>query len=263
MDSTALALTLAALGVLLIALSYQRHLHRRTAAALAHGIAGAILFLGGAVLLTLALNFNTYDPLRADQPLAELSIEQSGPQTFQVRLMRIPAGDLQVFTLKGDHWQLSAQLLEWHGWAQWLGLAANVRLEQLASTFDTPPTKNGKAVSTGSNSYGLSRNPGISLWDLQHQYPERVRALSTQALQTAAFPLQNSVRFHIYLSNGVLTARPINRPQSVKRLNAPTINYQGTPGPGRSSTSNSSIDSEDEAADLNIEAEAEPAPATE
>lgn len=227
MDSTALALTLAGFGVLLIALSYQRHLHRRTLAALAHGIGGAILFLGGALLLALALNFNTYDELRADQPLAELSIEQAGPQTFQVRLMRIPAGDLQVFTLKGDRWQLNAQLLEWHGWAQWLGLGVNVRLEQLTSTFDKPPTKNGKAEIAGSNSYRLSRNPGISLWDLQQQYPERVQALSTQALQTTAFPLQNSVRFHIYLSNGALTARPINQPKSAKRLNAPTVSYKG------------------------------------
>lgn len=238
MDSTALALVLAAFGVLLIALSYQRHRHRRTPSALAHGIGGALLFIGGAVLLALALNFNTYDELRADQPLAELSIEQSGPQTWQVRLMRIPAGDLQVFSLKGDHWQLNAQLLEWQSWARWLGLDTNIRLEQLTSTLDKPATHKDQAATTSSsNSYRLSRNPGISLWDLQQQYPEHLQILRSQALQTDSYPLQNSVRFHIYLSDGVLTARTINRPKPATRLNPPTINYRGTAGPGGAANS--------------------------
>src|SRR5262245_9126731 len=119
MDSTALALTLVGFGVLLIALSYQRHLHHRTVAALAHGIGGGVLFLAGALLLAVAINFNTYDAWRENQPLAELSIEQAGPQLYQVRLMRIPDGDLQVFSLKGDSWQIQAQLLSWQSWARW------------------------------------------------------------------------------------------------------------------------------------------------
>ncbi|MGC3980672.1 MAG: hypothetical protein QM808_05380 [Steroidobacteraceae bacterium] len=226
MDSTALALTLAGFGVLLIALSYQRHLHRRTVAALAHGIAGAVLFLAGALLFAVALNFNTYDKLSENQPLAELSIEQSGPQTYQVRLMRIPAGDLQVFTLKGDRWQLQARLLQWHGWAQWLGLSTNVRLEQLLSTFDTPPkAKNGASASN--TSYRLSRNPGINLWNLQQQHPEQIQALTAQELQTENFALRGSTRFHVYLSAGVLTARVINQPKVVKPIGTPTISYRG------------------------------------
>ncbi len=243
MDSTALALVLAFFGVLLIAISYQRHRHRRTPSALAHGIGGALLFVVGALLLALALNFNTYDELRADQPLAELSIEQFGPQTYQAQLMRIPAGDLQVFSLKGDHWQLSAQLLEWHGWARWLGLNTNIRLEQLASTLDRPATRSDKATTVDGNSYHLSRNPGISLWDLQQQYPERLQVLRTQALRTASFPLQNSMRFQIYLSDGALTAQPINRPKAATtRQNPPVINYKGTTGLDPGSATSSSGD---------------------
>lgn len=237
MDSTALALALAAFGVLLIALSHQRHRHRRTTSALAHGIGGALLFVGGALLFALVLNFNTYDELNADQPLAELSIEQAGPQTYQVRLMRIPAGDLQVFALKGDHWQLNAQLLEWQGWARWLGLQANIRLEQLTSTVEKPVARKAN-ITVGGNSYRLSRNPGISLWDLQQEHPERFTVLTARAVQTPAFPLQNSVRFHIYLSDGGLTARPINRPKTATpRLATPVISYRGTSGPSAAATS--------------------------
>lgn len=236
MDSTALALALAAFGLLLIALSHQRHRDRRTTSALAHGIGGALLFVSGALLFALALNYNTYDELRADQPLAELSIEQAGPQTYQVRLMRIPAGDLQVFALKGDHWQLNAQLLEWQGWARWLGLQANIRLEQLTSTLEKPARKN--RVTVSGNSYRLSRNPGISLWDLPQKHPARFTVLATRALQTPAFPLQDSVRFHIYLGDSGLTARPINRPKATSPpVATPVVSYRGTGLGAASSTS--------------------------
>ncbi|MGE3531399.1 MAG: hypothetical protein AB7I12_06365, partial [Steroidobacteraceae bacterium] len=136
MDTTALALTLAGFGVLLILISYQRHRHHRDVSAVLHGASGALLILGGTVLLTLTLNFNSYDELTADQPLAELNIEQSSPQTFRVHLMRIPAGDLQVLTLKGTLWQIEARVLRWHGWPTRLGLDANIRLEKLHSADD-------------------------------------------------------------------------------------------------------------------------------
>lgn len=255
MDSTALALTLVGFGVVLIALSYQRHRHGRNVAALGHGIAGALLFLGGTVLFALTLNFNTYDKLTPEQPLAELSVEQSGAQTYQVRLMRIPAGDLQVFTLKGDHWQMQAQLLQWHGWTRWLGLDTQIRLEQLSSSIDAPAKKD-EASQTPSigNRYQLSHNPGFSLWDLRHQYPQHMRSLTTQALQTGAIALQDGMRFHIELSNGTLTARVINQPNSSRRpnapiMNAPVVSYRGVSGALSSSTASTQPDNVDEPVD--------------
>ncbi len=223
MDSTALALTLAGFGVLLIALSYQRHLHRRTTSALAHGIGGALVFLSGALLLALTLNFNTYDELKPDQPLAELSVEQTGPQTFGLRLMRIPAGDLQVFSLKGKRWQLEARVLRWQGWPTWLGLNANIRLEQLDVLGDR-----NNLLTNSASSYQLNRTPGIKLVQLQQAYPDTLDFLSSTQLLSDAFPLQDGLRFHIYYSDGKLLARAINRPRVVKRgTSSPVINYRG------------------------------------
>jgi hypothetical protein len=233
MDSTALALTLIAFGIALIVLSYRRHHYHRNLSALGHGIAGALLFLSGIVLFALGLNFNTYDRLTPDQALAELSIEETGPQTFQVRLMRIPAGDLQVFTLQGDHWQMQAQVLHWLGWFRWLGLDANIRLEGIASSLETPakPGKKTQPPFTG-NRYQLSHSPGISLWDMKQQYPEHLSSLTTLALQTESYPLEGGKRFHIELVSGELIARVVNQPPSARTLNAPVrnapvINYHG------------------------------------
>lgn len=222
MDSTALALTLAGFGVLLIALSYQRHLHQRTVSALAHGIGGAGLFLAAMLLLALTLNFNTYDELKAEQPLAELSVEQISPQTFSVSLMRIPAGDLQVFTLNGNRWQLEARVLNWHGRSRWLGLDANIRLEHLLSS-------NQQTADQTHNRYVLNRTPGIRLVRLQQAYPRLLDFLSSHTLMTEPMPLENALRFQIYFNQGQLLARAINRPNAPKPRSAvaPVISYRG------------------------------------
>lgn len=214
MDSVALALTLIAFGVLLIALSYQRHRHHRDVSAVLHGVSGAGLAVGGMVLLTLTFNFDTYDTLRPDQPLAELTVERANPKTFSIRLMRIPAGDLQVFALNGDHWQVDARLLTWQGWSRWLGLSANIRLEKLNGSDDstTPPTATG--------SYLLNRTPGLRLVALQQRFPRLLDFLTSQSVQTAHFPLQDGARFHLYFSDGQLLARAINQPKVAQRIEA-------------------------------------------
>ncbi len=210
MDSTALALTLAGFGVLLIAISYARYRHRRDVSALLHGAAGAILFLCGSLLFALALNFNTYAALHSNEPLAEVSIEKSANNRFQLRLLRIPAGDLQVFSVQGDRWEIHARVLHWHGWAEWLGLRENIRLEQLNS-LSTRKTGAG-ATSGYVNSFSLSRNPGIDIWALRARYPLRLAALDASLLQTVGFPLQDGLRFHLYWQNGEFIARQINTP---------------------------------------------------
>jgi hypothetical protein len=221
MDSTALALTLGAFGLLLIALSYQRHRHRRDLAALGHGISGAALFLAGVLLLALTLNLDTYERLTPEEPVAELSMAQVGPQTFRVRLMRIPAGDLQVFTLKGNRWQIEARLLTWHGWTQDLGLDANIRLETLHSSDDRT------AGVIRRNSYRLNRTPGIRLVELQQSHPQQLDFLSSTPLMTEPLPLEDGLRYHVYASSDQLQARAINHPKAVKTIPTPVISYQG------------------------------------
>ena len=209
MDSTALALTLSGFGVLLIAISYQRHRDRRDHSALLHGISGAMLFIGGALLLAVTLNLNTYAAIRSGEPLAELSIEKSAAGSYQARLLRIPAGDLQVITLQGERWDMQARLLKWDGWATSLGLSSNIRLEQLnsISAHGKSKTVNGYA-----SSYSLSRDPGIRLWAWQARHPQLLKVLSTTTLTTDSMPLQDGVRFHLYLLNDQLIARQINTP---------------------------------------------------
>lgn len=205
MDSTALAIVLAAFGLVLILLSYRRLHQHRIGSALGHGLSGAALFLLGALLFTVALNFNTYEAWQTDQPIAQLSFEQTGPHSYRVSLMRIPSGDLQVFNLNGDEWRIQAQQLSWSGWSQRLGLQSDIRLQYLLSTGKDA----GKAgIAT---QYTLSRNPGIDLWKLHEQHPEALRDLTIRSLSSDNAPLTGGVRYHLYATEFGLNARAINQ----------------------------------------------------
>lgn len=209
MDATGLALTLAGFGVLLIAISYQRHLTRRDVSALLHGLSGGLIFLGGALLLAVSFNFNTYAALSDDQPLAELSVEQSATGKYQVRLLRLPTGDLQVLNLEGDFWLIQARVAQWYGWPTWLGLNRHIRLETLNSM---ERNKRIDANHPYSSSYSLSREPGIRLWDWQATHLADLNLLETNEVASEPMPLKHGLRFHIFVHEGKLIARQINSP---------------------------------------------------
>lgn len=206
MDSTSLAVVLAVFGLVLILLSYRRQVQHRTWSAIGHGVAGAAIFLLGALLFTVALNFNTYERSQTAQPIAQLSFEKTGAHSYRVSLMRIPSGDLQVLNLTGDQWRIEARQLVWTGWPRWLGLRSDIRLQQLLSSG----VDAGKAgIATD---YSLSRNPGIDLWKLRDDSPQALTAVLTlHLLSSSDIPLTDGLRYHIYLTADGLAARVINK----------------------------------------------------
>lgn len=219
MDSTPLAFTLAGFGLLLIAISYQRHRHHRDVSAILHGIAGVMLFAGGALLFELALNLHTYQDLQSDTPLAEISFSREGKK-IQASLMRIPNGDLQVFTLTGSTWRMQARLMHWQRLMPWLGLTHQLRLELLQTDDARPPT-------AAATSYQLSHDTGINLWQWgESQDPARAW-LRTEIIESPPMPLEDGQRFHIYLHDGQLQVRLINHAdpdESRKPAATPVLN---------------------------------------
>jgi len=237
MDSTSLAIVLAAFGLLLILLGYRRQVQHRTASAFGHGIAGAVVFLAGALLFALALNFNTYERVQTDQPIAQLSFDKTAAHSYQVSLMRIPSGDLQVFNLTGDQWRIEARQLIWTGWPQWFGLRSDIRLQTLSSSG---ADLNNTGLAT---SYKLSRNPGIDLWKLREDYSGSIaNSLTLRLLSSEDAPLTDGLRYHIYFTGDALQARPINKRIEPNLLPAPTktVNASAPVHSASSSASSSS-----------------------
>lgn len=229
MDSTSLAIVLAGFGSLLILLSHRRQVQHRLWSAVAHGVAGALIFISGVLLFVIALNLDTYERWQTNQPVAQLSIEETGPKSYRVSLMRIPSGDLQVLNLNGDEWHVTAQQLNWDSWPRLLGLQTDVRLQQLQSSgYKTEPSE------TAAN-YALSRNPGIDVWKLHERHPQLARWLAVRLLSSESMPLVDGLRYHLYLTTDGLVARAINKrrdPATAMPAGAAASTIHNTPAAG-------------------------------
>jgi len=206
MDATPIAIALALFGLVLLALACQRIYRARL-------IAGSGALLGGTALLALAgllfvvsLNLRTYARLTYEAPVAELVFEKRGPRSYQLTMVRIPAGDLQIFMLEGDEWQLDARVLKWKGWATLLGLDAQYRLERLSGRYrDIEDERTAKRTV-----YPLTENPGLDLWNLATDHPDRLPFVDAVYGSATYLPMADGARYRVTLSQTGLLARPMN-----------------------------------------------------
>lgn len=167
MNSDAVALVVALFGVLLLALACQRLFRARFLSAGGSAFTGLLLLAIAALTFVVSLNFHTYARLTHEQPVAEIVFETRGPQRYRATLTQMPSGEMQVFILAGDEWQLDARVLKWQGWANLLGLDAQYRLERVSGRYrDIEQERHDDRTV-----YELSENPGIDLWKLSTQYP--------------------------------------------------------------------------------------------
>jgi hypothetical protein len=121
-------------------------------------------------------------------------------------LVRIPSGDIQVFTLNGDEWQLDARVLKWRGWANVLGLDAQYRLERLSGRYrDIEQERNAPR-----SVYALSDNPGIDLWTWTIDHPTWLPFVDAVYGSATYLPMADGARYRVNMSQSGLLARPMN-----------------------------------------------------
>jgi hypothetical protein len=84
-----------------------------------------------ATLWPVAGDLASYQPMRSNQPVAEMFFEQAGAHRYRATLTRLPSGRMQVFELEGDEWRLGARGLDWTPRAAALGLEPAYRLDIL------------------------------------------------------------------------------------------------------------------------------------
>lgn len=206
MDTEAIAILIAVFGVLLLALACRRLLSARLLAAGGSALTGLLMLALAAVTFVVSLNLRTYARLTHEQAVAEIVFETRGPQRYRATLTRIPSGEMQVFVLAGDEWQLDARVLKWHGWANLLGLDAQYRLERVSGRYlDIEQERHAERTV-----YALSDNPGVDLWQLATQKPTWLPFVDAVYGSATYLPMADGARYRVTLSQSGLIARPIN-----------------------------------------------------
>ena len=206
MNSDAIAIVIAVFGGLLLILACQRLLRARFLAAGGSAVAGFLLLSCAALLFVVSLNLHTYSRLTYEQPVAEIVFEARAPQRYRATLTRMPAGEMQIFILSGDEWQLDARVLKWKGWANLLGLDAQYRLERVGGRYrDIEQERHAERTV-----YGLSENPGVDLWDLSTKYPRWLPFVDAVYGSATYMPMAEGARYQVSLTQSGLIARPLN-----------------------------------------------------
>jgi hypothetical protein len=205
-DTDAIALVVAIFGLLLLALACQRLFRARFLAAAGSALTGLLLLTAAALTFVISLNFHTYARLTHEQPVAEIVFEARGPQRYRATLTRMPNGEMQVFVLAGDEWQLDARVLKWKGWANLVGLDAQYRLERVGGRYrDIELERHAERTV-----YDLSDNPGVDLWELSTHYPRWMPFVDAIYGSATYQPMADGARYEVKITQSGLIARPIN-----------------------------------------------------
>ncbi|HEY0681849.1 MAG TPA: hypothetical protein VGD45_05945 [Steroidobacter sp.] len=206
MISDAVILVIAIFGLLLLILACQRLFRARFLAAGGSAVMGSLLLAVAALLFVVSLNLHTYARLTHERPVAEIVFQQRGPQSFNATLTQVPNGEIQMFVLAGDEWQLDARVLKWKGWANLFGLDAQYRLERVSGRY-----RNIEQERTGERTvYGLSENPGLDLWQMTLDKPDRLPFVDAVYGNAAYMPMSDGARYEVSITQSGLIARPVN-----------------------------------------------------
>jgi hypothetical protein len=206
MTSDAIVLLIAIFGLLLLALACQRLFRARLIAATGSGLMGIVLLVVAGLLFVVSLNLHTYNRLTHEQPVAEIVFEGRGPQRYRATLAQVPSGEMQMFMLAGDEWQLDARVLKWKGWANLLGLDAQYRLERVSGRY--------RAIDQERNDertvYALSENPGVDVWTLSVDNPRWLPFVDAIYGSATYLPMADGARYEVAITQSGLIARPMN-----------------------------------------------------
>ncbi|MBL8266732.1 hypothetical protein [Steroidobacter sp.] len=206
MISDAVILIIAIFGLLLLMLACQRLFRARFLAASGSALMGSLLLAVAALLFVVSLNMHTYARLTHERPVAEIVFEQRGPQTFNATLTQVPNGEIQMFVLSGDEWQLDARVLKWKGWVNLFGLDAQYRLERVGGRY-----RNIEQERTAERTvYALAENPGLDLWQLTLDKPDRLPFVDAIYGNAAYMPMSDGARYEVSIAQTGLVARPVN-----------------------------------------------------
>ncbi|HEX2492692.1 MAG TPA: hypothetical protein VHK24_02880 [Steroidobacter sp.] len=207
MSSNAVPVVLALFGVLLLALACQRLFRARVAAATGGALAGLLLLASAALVFVVSLNLHTYARLSHEEPVAEIVFEARGPQRYRATLAHARKGEMQMFILAGDEWQLDARVLKWKGWANLFGLDAQYRLERVSGRYRDIEQERKEERTV----YALSDNPGVDLWALSTRYPRWLPFIDAVYGSATYLPMADGARYEISITQSGLVARALNQ----------------------------------------------------
>ena len=210
-----LTLISALIGILALAFAVtgiKRLLQRRFLSAVGLEFSGLFFLLMASSAFLLASNLYTYQRLVYEQPMAEISFQQLAQQEFSADINALDSAFRQTVFLKGDEWQLDAQVLTWQGIATLFGLDANYRLHRISGRYTDidEEQQNPRSVFSLIKQQALVNSEKFDLWQFANKHQAWLRWVDATYGSAVFLPMTDGAKYSIAISRTGLIARPAN-----------------------------------------------------
>ncbi|OGI38681.1 MAG: hypothetical protein A2140_10555 [Candidatus Muproteobacteria bacterium RBG_16_62_13] len=200
-----LIVVVALLGLYLFYAGLRRLWKRRFVTGSLQGMTGLALMASAAAVFLMLLNLHTYARLTHEQPLVEMVFTKIADQHFRTE-MSFAGGGVRVLELRGDEWQLDAQVLKWKGPANLFGADTLYRFDRLSGRYrDIARERGGQRTI-----HDLNENPGLDTWRVVRWIQRWLNWVDAVYGSGTYLPMADGARFRVSLGTQGLIARPAN-----------------------------------------------------
>ncbi len=195
-----------ALALLFLARTLRHTRQGRLLRAGGSGLSCVVSVAIAAAVMIIAFSYYSYERLTAERIVSTVEFRATGPDEFRARLMVASRPD-QVFTLRGDEWQIDARLISWKPPMAMLGLEPIYRLDRLSGRYAAIDREQRELRTV----HELSPEQPLDLWRLARGVPSFLLPGIDAYYGTATYvPMADGARFEVSLSRDALIARPAN-----------------------------------------------------
>ncbi len=195
-----------ALALLFLARTLRHTRQGRLLRAGGSGLSCVVSTAIAATVVIIAFSYYSYERLTAERIVSTVEFRATGPDEFRARLMVASRPD-QVFTLRGDEWQIDARLISWKPPMAMLGLEPIYRLDRLSGRYAAIDREQRELRTV----HELSPEQPLDLWRIARGVPSFLLPGIDAYYGTATYvPMADGARFEVSLSRDALIARPAN-----------------------------------------------------
>ncbi|UTA46371.1 hypothetical protein L1F30_09300 [Simiduia sp. 21SJ11W-1] len=178
------------------------------------GLSGLMVAGIGVLLILLAVDLLGYKQVMSEKPIATLSFERLGEQSFRAVLLENDGRESR-FDIAGDQWQLDARIVRWPMMLASLGAKPAYRLDRLGGRYYSleKERQNNRTI------YNLAKDNGwVDLWPLMLSANDWL-PMQAQYGSATFLPMADGAIYSIALTSSGLVGKPINDPakQAVQR----------------------------------------------
>lgn len=209
---TLISALIAIVGLAFAVTGIKRLIQRRFIAAVGLEFSGLFFLVLASATFLLASNLYTYQRLIYEQAVAEISFQKLTSQEFRADIKALDSDFQQVVNLKGDEWQLDAQVLSWQGVASLLGLDANYRLHRISGRYVDiiEEQRRPRSVFSLTQKLAYIENEEFDLWQFANKHQDWLHWVDAVYGSAVFLPMTDGAKYSVAISRTGLIARPAN-----------------------------------------------------